>query len=121
VTFDELVTIASDAGPLIALALLAWVLKAWMDARLRAKLAASNNSEDLIRTILANDRDTRRFSPLRWGMVLAGLAGGLAIIEAVGWREPTPGVFAILLGATGLGNLAAFAVTRWLMSRRDDE
>jgi hypothetical protein len=54
-------------------------------------------------------------------MVLAGLAGGLAIIEAVGWREPTPGVFAILLGATGLGNLAAFAVTRWLTSRRDDK
>jgi hypothetical protein len=117
VTFSGFVQIASDAGPLIALALIAWVIKGWIDARVRAKLVASNSSPELIRAILASDEERRRLGPLRWGFVLTGLALGLAVIEMIGWQDPTPGVFAILLGVTGLGNLAVFAVVSWLRSR----
>ena len=112
-----LIQVASDAGPLIALAIIAWVIKAWMDARVRGKLAASSSSPELIHAILLSDHEHRRLGPLRWGMVFTFLALGLAIIEAIGWQEPTPGVFALLLGATGFGNLAFFGVGHWLRSR----
>ena len=117
--FADFVTIASDAGPLIVLAVIAWVLKAWIDARVRTKLATSNTSQELLRDVLASDLRARRLAPLRWGLVLVGLAMALAVIDAAGWQEPTPAVFAILLGATGLANLAAFAVAQWLTTRKD--
>jgi hypothetical protein len=44
----------------------------------------------------------------RWGVVLVALAIGFGLIEAAGWDELTPGVFAILLAATGIGNLGAY-------------
>ena len=115
--FSGLVQIVSDAGPLIALGMLAWVVKAWMDARVRGKLVAASSSQELVRAVLSSDEERRRLAPLRWGMVFTCLAAGLVMIEALGWREPTPGVFAILLGATGLGNLGSFAVMHWLRSR----
>ena len=48
------------------------------------------------------------------GLILVVLAAGFAVLEAVDWNDPSPLMFAILLGATGLGNLAAYAVTRRL-------
>lgn len=119
--FADFVNIASDAGPLIALALIAWVLRGWIDARVRGKLAASNSSHDLVRALLESDRQARRLSPLRWGLVLLGLAIALAIIDAAGWQEPTPMVFAVLLGATGLANLAAFVVIDRLTPRKENQ
>jgi hypothetical protein len=118
VALTDVVTIVSDAGPLIALAIVAWLFKTWMEARVRGKLAAAH-SQELIRAILTNDQQARRLAPLRWGIVLVGLAIALAIIDAAGWQEATPGVFAVLLGATGVANLAAFAVSQWLTSRKE--
>ena len=118
-TFADFVTIASDAGPLLALAIIAWVIRGWMDARVRGKLATSNNSQELIRAMLESDQQTRRVAPLRWGTVLIGLATALAIIDAVGWKQPTPAAFAVLLGMTGLANLAAFALIDRFSGRKD--
>jgi hypothetical protein len=117
VEFSGLVQLISDAGPLIALGMLVWVIKAWMDARVRGKLVASTSSQELVRAVLSSDEERRRLAPLRWGMVLTCLAAALAIIDAAGWQEATPGVFAILLAATGLGNLGSFPVMHWLRSR----
>ena len=118
-TFADFVTIASDAGPLLALAIIAWVFKGWMDARVRGKLAAANSSPELMRAMLENERQTRRVAPLRWGTVLIGLAIALAIIDAVGWERPTPAAFAVLLGTTGLANLAAFVLIDRLGERKE--
>ena len=118
-TFADFVTIASDAGPLLALAIIAWVFKGWIDARVRSKLAASNSAQELIRAMLENDRQARRVAPLRWGTVLIGLAIALAIIDVVGWERPTPAAFAVLLGTTGLANLAAFVLIERLGERKD--
>jgi hypothetical protein len=40
------------------------------------------------------------------------LAVGFALIQYFGWDEVTPGAVAVLLGATGVGNLISFYVSR---------
>jgi hypothetical protein len=117
---SDLRFIVEQLAPIPVFAIVAWLVKAWMDTRVRGKLAASNSSQELIRAILSGDEESRRLAPLRWGIVLTCLAAGLAMIEVMGAREPTAGVFAILLAATGLGNLGFFAVAKWLRSRSPD-
>ena len=79
----------------------------------RRQMVATNGSQDLVRSILEGEETRRRHASLRWGTVLVVLAIGFAIVEAAGWTDVTPGVFAVLLGATGLGNLVA-----WFAARR---
>ncbi|MGJ4802866.1 hypothetical protein [Luteimonas sp. SDU82] len=89
-------------------------IKAVVDARARRHLVQSHGSEDMLRTLLAGEESRRRHASLRWGVILVALAVGFGVLEAVGGEDPSPLMFAILLGATGLGNLAAYAVTRHL-------
>ena len=91
-----------------------YAIKVVVDARTRAKLIASNGSEDLIRSMVQAEALQRRHASLRWGILLLAVAVGFALIEAFGWTEITPGVVAVLLGVTGLGNLAAYAASRKL-------
>jgi hypothetical protein len=42
------------------------------------------------------------------------MALGFSLIEAFGWDQVTPGVIAILLAVTGVGNLVSYAVSRRL-------
>ncbi|MFE0502630.1 DUF6249 domain-containing protein [Lysobacter soli] len=91
-----------------------YAIKVVMDARTRAKLIASNGSEDLIRSLVQAEALQRRHASLRWGILLLAVGLGFALIEAFGWTEITPGVVAVLLGVTGLGNLAAYAASRKL-------
>ena len=100
--------------PIAMFACIAYSIKAVVDARVRKQLVASNGAPDLVRSILAGDESNRRLSSLRWGITLVALSIGFAIVEAAGWREFTPGVIAVLVGALGLGNLAFFAVSRKL-------
>lgn len=90
-------------------------IKSIVDARMRSRLLAVNRPDELIQMILVNEERQRRYSSLRWGITLACLAGGFGIIQAMGWREEfTPGSIAVLLGATGLGNIISYFVTRKL-------
>ncbi|HEY5805146.1 MAG TPA: DUF6249 domain-containing protein [Lysobacter sp.] len=91
-----------------------YAIKAVVDARTRAKLIAGNGSEDLIRSLVQAEALQRRHASLRWGILLVALGLGFALIEAFGWREVTPGVVAVLLGMTGLGNLLSYAAARKL-------
>jgi hypothetical protein len=91
-----------------------YAIKVVVDARTRAKLITSNGSEDLIRSMVQAEALQRRHASLRWGILLLAVAVGFALIEAFGWTEITPGVVAVLLGVTGLGNLAAYAASRKL-------
>lgn len=104
--------------PLAFFACIAYSIKAVVDARTRGKLLLANRSDDLIRAILLTDESLRRHSSLRWGIVLSCLAGGFALIELIGWREPTPGIIAVLLGATGIGNIISYLVSRALDMRQ---
>ena len=87
-------------------------IKAVVDARTRRQMVAANGSEDMLRSILEGEELRRRQASLRWGTILVALALGFAGIEFVGWTEASPGVFSLLLGATGIGNLVAFTLAR---------
>jgi hypothetical protein len=54
---------------------------------------------------------------LRWGIVLTFLGGGFLIVELMPWDRPSPGAIAVLLAATGLGNIASYLVCRRLEER----
>ena len=60
----------------------------------------------------AGEAERARTGSLRWGIVMVALALGFGLVEAGGWTEMGPGVIGILLGATGLGNLAFYAMAR---------
>ncbi len=100
--------------PITLFICITYAIKAVVDAYLRRKMVESNGSQELLRSILEGEEVRRRHSSLRWGVVLVALAIGFALIEAFGWTEPTPGIFAVLLGATGLGNLAYYFAARRL-------
>lgn len=106
-----------DFGIFIPIALfgcIAYSIKAVVDARVRKQLVASNGAPDLVRSILAGDESNRRLASLRWGITMVALALGFGIVEAMGWRDVTAGVIAVLVGAIGIGNLASFAAARKL-------
>jgi hypothetical protein len=98
--------------PIIAILSIAYVIKAVLDARTRGKLIAANGSEELIRSLVQNEEQQRRHASIRWGVVLVSLAVGFALIEAFGWNDVTPGAIAVLLGATGVGNLISYYISR---------
>lgn len=103
--------------PFIPIALfvcIAYAIKAVVDARVRRQMVESNGSEELVRSILEGEETRRRHGSLRWGVVITALAIGFWLIDAFGWTELTPGVFAVLLGATGLGNLVYYFASRRL-------
>ena len=90
----------------------AHIIKAVLDTRTRTKLIAANGSEEMIRSLVQNEEQQRRHASVRWGVVLVCLAVGFALIQYFGWDEVTPGAVAVLLGATGVGNLISFYVSR---------
>lgn len=87
-------------------------IKAVIDARARRQMVQSNGSDEMLRAILEGEELRRRQGSLRWGVILVALAVGFGLLEAFDWKDPSPGLFAILLGATGLGNLAAYYLAR---------
>ncbi len=91
-----------------------YAIKAIVDARVRRQLVNANVSQELVRSIIEGDELRRRQASLRWGIILLALAVAFVVIEAFNWRDVTPGVIAVLLAATGLGNLAYYALSRKL-------
>lgn len=90
-----------------------WTIKLLVDARVRVLLMRSS-SEELLRAMLAGEERSRSRNALRWGLVLVVLAVAFGIIALFDFHGPTPGAIAVLLGATGVGNLAYFAIARRL-------
>ena len=89
-----------------------YAIKLLVDARTRSKLIAANGSEELVRSLVQNEEQQRRHASVRWGVVLVCLAVGFALIEFFGWDDVTPGAIAVLLGATGVGNLVSYYISR---------
>jgi fatty acid desaturase len=109
-----------DADILIPITLflcITYAIKALLDSRTRAKLIAANGTEDMIRSLVQNEEQQRRHTSLRWGVVLTALAVGFGLIEFFGWDDVTPGAIALLLGATGIGNLVFYSIARNLPQR----
>ena len=98
--------------PITLFLTIAYVIKVIVDSRTRRALIGANGSEELVRSIMAGEDLRQKHSSLRWGVILLSLAVGFGLIEAGGWNDVTPGVVAVLAGATGLGNLAYYFMSR---------
>lgn len=99
--------------PVALFACVAYVFKVLIDGCIRWMMFKRGGSEELVRMIADSEEQRRRSASLHWGAVLLALAIGLGINAAAGWNELTMGVAAMLIGATAVGNLAY-----WLISRR---
>ncbi|MGH8157108.1 MAG: hypothetical protein ACREPQ_03235 [Rhodanobacter sp.] len=102
-------------GELIPISLficIAYSIKVCVDAMVRRHMVNAGGSEELVKSILRDEDLRRRHSSLRWGIVLVSVAVGFGLIQWFDWQEVTPGLIAVLAGATGLGNLAFFAISR---------
>ncbi|MBN8894949.1 MAG: hypothetical protein J0I71_08965 [Rhodanobacter sp.] len=100
--------------PISLFVCIAYAIKVVVDARVRQRMVAAGGSADLVDSVLRDEELRRRHSSLRWGIVLVALALGFGLIQWFGWQDVTPGMVAVLAGATGLGNLAFFAISRKL-------
>jgi hypothetical protein len=98
--------------PITLFICIVYAIKAVLDARVRRAMIGANGSEELVRSILAGEDLRQKHGALRWGITLLAVALGFGLIEAGGWTEITPGVIAVLAGATGLGNLAYYFFSR---------
>lgn len=94
--------------PITLFICITYVIKAAVDAYTRRRMIESRGSEDMVRSLLEGEAVRRRQASLHWGSVLVALAIAFAAIELAGIRDVTPGAIALLLGATGLGNLAYY-------------
>ena len=81
-------------------------IKVIVDSRLRRRLAETNASDEMIKSMLAADEQTRRLSALKWGLVLTLLGGAMGLIGGLNMSSDDPGAWGLLLGAAGVGMLA---------------
>lgn len=100
--------------PISVFVCIAYSIKVCVDASVRRRMVDATGSAELIDSVLRDESQRRRLSSLRWGIVLMSVALGFGLIQWFGWTEVTPGLVAVLSGATGLGNLVFFAVARRL-------
>ncbi|MGY0634791.1 hypothetical protein [Luteimonas sp. A478] len=96
--------------PISLFAAVAYAIKVTVEAYTRRRIIETRGSEELVRAMLEGEALRRRQSSLQWGSVLVALAVGFGLVEWMGVRDVTPGVVAILLGATGIGNLAYYLI-----------
>ena len=100
--------------PIVLFVCIAYSIKVCVDAMVRKRMVNPGGSAELVDTLLRDEELRRRHSSLRWGIVLLSLALGFGLIQWFGWTDVTPGLVAVLAGATGLGNLVFFAISRRL-------
>ena len=103
--------------PITLFICIAYAIKVVFDARVRKQMMQSNGSEDLVRAMIAGEEINRRHASLRWGITLVALAIAFGVIQANGWTELNAGALALLVGATGIGNLVYFTLSRRLDPR----
>jgi hypothetical protein len=85
-------------------------IKVIVDSRMRRRMAETNASEELFKSMLVADEQARRLSALKWGLVLTLLGGAFGIIDAANLGSDDPGAWGILLAAAGIGMLAYHAI-----------
>lgn len=103
--------------PIVLFVCIAYSIKVVADALVRRRIVGTPGSEDLVRSLLEGEAIRRRQASLHWGCVLTVLALGFGLVEATGVDHVTPGVVGLLLGATGLGNLAYYLLENRLGKR----
>jgi hypothetical protein len=96
--------------PIAAFICTVWAIKIVFESRLRRRLAETNASEDLIRSMLTADEQGRRLSALKWGLVLTVVGIAFGLISALHLDSQNPGTWGLLIGAAGVGMLGYHAL-----------
>jgi len=91
--------------PIVAILAVVMAIKIIVDSRLRRRLAETNASEDLIKSMLVADEQARRLSALKWGLVLTLMGLAFGLISALGLESDNPGTWGLLIGTAGVGML----------------
>ena len=92
--------------PITAFICIVMAIKIIVETRLRARLAETNASEDLIKSMLVADEQSRRLSALKWGLVLTLIGLAFGLISAMKLDSQDPGTWGLLIAAAGGGMLA---------------
>jgi hypothetical protein len=85
-------------------------IKVIVDAKVRKRIAETNPSEDLVKTMLIADEQSRRLSALKWGLVLTVVGVAFGLISGLHLSSDNPGSYGLLIGAAGVGMLAYHAL-----------
>ena len=85
-------------------------IKVIVEARLRSRMAETNASEDLVKSMLVADEQSRRLSALKWGLVLTLIGLAFGLISAMHLDSQDPGTWGLLIGAAGVGMLVYHAI-----------
>jgi hypothetical protein len=96
--------------PITAFICIVMAIKIVVEARLRGRLAETNASQDLIKSMLVADEQARRLSALKWGMVLTLVGVSFGLISGLHLDSQDPGTWGLLIGAAGVGMLAYHAI-----------
>ncbi len=101
--------------PITLFVSIAWSIRTVVESYARRRIIESHGSEALVRSLLEGEAARRRQASLHWGCVLVALAAGFGLVELLVTADRvTPGALALLLGATGGGNLAYYLLQRRL-------
>ena len=96
--------------PITAFICIVMAIKVIVEARLRSRLAETNASEDLVKSMLVADEQSRRLSALKWGLVLTLIGLAFGLISAMHLDSQDPGTWGLLIGAAGIGMLVYHAI-----------
>jgi len=96
--------------PIAMIVAVVMAIKIIVDSRLRRRMAETNASEDLIKSMLQADELSRRLSALKWGLVLTLLGLAFGLISALHLDSDNPGTWGLLIGAAGVGMLGYHAI-----------
>ena len=92
--------------PITAFICIVMAIKVIVEARLRSRMAETNASEDLVKSMLVADEQSRRLSALKWGLVLTLIGLAFGLISAMKLDSQDPGTWGLLIAAAGVGMLA---------------
>jgi hypothetical protein len=96
--------------PITLFVCIVMAIKVVVDSRLRRRLAETNASEEMIKSMLVADAQSRRLSAVKWGLVLTLLGVAMGAIDGMNMSSEDPGAWGLLLGAAGVGMLIYHAV-----------
>ena len=96
--------------PITAFICIVMAIKVIVEARLRSRMAETNASEDLVKSMLVADEQSRRLSALKWGLVLTLIGLAFGLISAMHLDSQDPGAWGLLIGAAGIGMLVYHAI-----------
>lgn len=91
--------------PIVLFLSIVAAIKIVVDARVRRRMAETHASEDLVRSMLQADEQSRRLSALKWGLVLVLMGLSFGLIDALNLNPDDPATYGLLLGSAGLGLL----------------